>query len=128
MKKIITILILLTTWSYADEIYYYQSGKKIQLTPIQPLFRTLSKRDYYTNSSGTLLGVSDRLLVKLQDRSYLKNILQEYKLTLLKEIDANLFLCKTQDKNLTIQIANTLTKKDFVKYAHPDFMKKLYRR
>jgi len=128
MKNIITILILLTQYGCASNIYYYQNNKKVSLTPIKSLSRNISNMDYYKNSNGIVLGVTDRLLIKLKNKNYLENILKRYNLILIRKIDKNLYLLKTQDKNLTIQISNTLTKKDFIEYAHPDFIKKFYKR
>ena len=128
MKKIITILILLIQYGCAKDFYYYQDSKKVYLTPIKPNLRDISNIDYYKNSNGTILGVTDRLVVKLKDKGYLKSILKEYSLELLKVLGENLYLLKTKDRNLTIKISNALYKKDFVEYAHPDFIKKLHKR
>ena len=128
MRNIITILILLIQYGCASNIYYYQNNKKVNLIPIKPLSRDMSHIDYYKNSNGTILGVTDRLVVKLKDKGYLKSILKEYSLELLKVLGENLYLLKTKDRNLTIKISNALYKKDFVEYAHPDFIKKLHKR
>lgn len=127
-KFILTILFLLFQNGCANDIYYYQSKKRVKLTPIKSISRDLSNIDYYKNSRGIILGVTDKLLVKLKDKKYLNQILQEYNLTLFKKLDRNLFVLKAKDKSLTIQISNTLAKKDFVEYAYPDFIKKLHKR
>ena len=119
---------MLTQYGCASDTYYYQNNKKVNLIPIKPLSRDMSHIDYYKNNNGIVLGVTDKLLVKLKDKTYLENILKEYHLIFVKKIDKNLYLLKTRDKNLTIKTSNMLIKKDFVEYAHPDFIKKLHKR
>ena len=128
MKKIIIICILLTQFVHATDNYFYRDGKATLLTPLVSIERNFKNIDYYQNERGVVLGVKDTLLLKLQKKENLQNYLNEFNLTLVKTLGENLYLLKTTDKNLTINISNRLSEKEGVKYAHPDFIKKSLKR
>lgn len=58
-----------------------------------------------------ILGVTDKLILKLKDEKKLKNYLDEFKITLEKTLGQNLYLLKTTNKSLTIDMANRLNGK-----------------
>ncbi len=128
MKKIIIISLLLTQFINAADNYFYRDGKAALLTPLNSTMRSLQNIDYYQNERGVILGVKDTLLFKLQDDKNLQNYLNEFNLSIVKSLDKNLYLLKTIDKSLTINIANRLSEKEDVKYAHPNFIKKRVKR
>jgi len=128
MKNITIIFIVLIQLGCANDSYYYKNNKKVTLTPNTSMLRSSLSLDYYQNDKGIILGVSDKLIVKLKDSSSLEKYLSEFNLTLEKTLSKNLYLLKTQNKSLTINISNRLNEKEDVKYAHPDFIKKRMRR
>ncbi len=128
MKKIIIISILLTQFLNAADNYYYKNGKVAILTPLNSTMRSLENIDYYQNERGVVFGVKNTLLLKLEDEQNLQNYLNEFDLTVKKSLDKHLYLLQTIDKSLTIDIANRLSEKEDVAYAHPDFIKKRVRR
>jgi len=128
VKKIIIISILLTQFLNAADNYYYKNGKVAILTPLNSTMRSLENIDYYQNERGVVFGVKNTLLLKLEDEQNLQNYLNEFDLTIKKSLGKNLYLLQTTDKALTVDIANRLSEKEDVAYAHPDFIKKRVRR
>lgn len=126
--KTITIILILFVQPGCASDNYYRNNLKVSIKPIPSLSKSNSRVDYYQNEHGTVLGVSNKLIVKLKDSSSLEYCLDEFNLTLEKTLGKNLYLLKSSDKNLTIDISNRLNEKDDVKYAHPDFIKKIKRR
>ena len=126
--KTITIILILFVQSGCASDTYYRSNDKVDITPIPSLSKSNSNIDYYQNEHGTVLGVSNKLIVKLKESGSLENYLDEFNLTLEKTFGQNLYLLISSDKSLTIEIANRLSEKDDVAYAHPDFIKKSIKR
>jgi len=128
MKHILIIFVVFLQYGCASDNYYYQNNKKVSLSLIDSMTRGYSSIDYYKNERGTVLGVSDNLIVKLKNSKNLSNYLKEFDLKMEKSLGQNLYLLKTKDKSLTLNISNTLNKKADIEYAQPDFIKKNIRR
>ncbi|MDQ7044268.1 MAG: hypothetical protein Q9M34_12160 [Sulfurimonas sp.] len=124
MKNIILILTLLLQYAYANDNYYYQNNKKVLLSPYNSTLRSNIDIDYYQNDAGIVLGVRDRLIVKIKDSKNLAQLLSEFNLTIQKTLSKELYLLKVPNKNLTIDIANRLSEQEYIEYAHPDFTKR----
>jgi len=126
--KNLFILLLFVTSLYSQEYYYYKNSKKVQLEKVTSISRTQSVVDYYKNDMGILLGVSDKIILKLKLHDNLDNYIKLYDLHIEKVISENLYLLTVKDKSLTLEIANSLNEKEDVVYAQPDFIKKSLRR
>ena len=113
---------------YSQEYYYYENGKKVQLEKRITISRNNSSVDYYQNNTGILLGVSDKIILKLKLHDNLEKYLKLYDLNIIKKMSKNLYLVNVKDKSLTLEIANSLSQKEDVLYAQPDFIKKNLRR
>ncbi len=124
MNFLTIIFVLFVQFGCADDHYYYNNHEKITLTPQVSLSRSNSNIDYYDTQNGITVGVSDNIIVKINPDANVTIYLDEFNLTIEKELDENLYLLKAQNKNLTIDIANRLSEKSDIHYAHPDFMKK----
>ncbi len=124
MKNITVIFIILIQCGCANDNYYYKNNQKVTITHDKSISRASSSVDYYQNDKGVVLGVTNRLILKLKDSRSLQQILSEFNLTLEKTLGSNLYLLKTTNKNLTIDISNKLSKLVDVEYSHPDFIKK----
>ena len=95
------IIIALIQVGCANGIYYYKNNQKENLTPHTSISRSNSNIDYYQNNEGVVLGVTDKLIVKSKDDKELEQILNEFNLTLEKNLSKNLYLLKTSNKSLT---------------------------
>jgi len=127
MKNIIIVFVLFMQLACADTTYYLQNNKKVKLTPFEQKSRTVvdNKMDFYINDNNVVLGVSDKLMLKLKDDSNLNTYLLEFNLTILKKITTNLYLLKTTNKSETISISKLLANKSDVVFSHPDFLKNI---
>lgn len=124
MKNIIIIFVVLIQYGYANDNYYYNNNQKVTITPNNSISRSNTNIDYYQNDKGIVLGVTDKLIVKLKDDKNLEQVLNEFTLKIEKTLSKNLYLLKTTNKNLTIDISNRLSEKEYIEYSHPDFIKK----
>ena len=124
MKNIIIIFIVIIQYGCANDNYYYKNNQKVTITATNSISRSNTNIDYYQNNQGISLGVTDKLIVKLKDVKDLEQILNKFNLTLEKTLSKNLYLLKTTNKNLTIDISNRLSEKEYIEYSHPDFIKK----
>ena len=118
--KTIIVFMLTIQFGYSQEYYYYQEQVQVSLEA----YKSTAKVDYYKTEKGILLGVTDRIICKITDETYLKAYMQEFNLSIEKNLSKNLYLLKVLDKNKTLDIANNLSQKEGVTYAHPDFIKK----
>jgi hypothetical protein len=124
-SKVCFISISLVQIAYASDIYYYQNNSQKYLAAvIDSINRNNSKINYYLTGKNKLLGVTDKLIIKLKSEIYIQQYLDEYDLIIVKKITKNTFLLQTKNKDLTLKIANQLHEKQDVEYAHPDFIKK----
>lgn len=127
MKYLIIILILLQ-YLFANDSYYYQYHNKKSLTKLTTLSRDNSRLDYYQTERGIIVGVSDKLILKLKKSDNIKKYLSDFNLTMVKILNKNMYLVKVKNKTLTIDISNRLSEKESVEYAHPDFVQKRVKR
>ena len=128
MKKTLLIFVILLQVGCSSEKYYYSNNKKVVLSPVESISRNNAALDYYKTQNDVKVGVGNAIIVKFFDDKNLNNYLEEFGLTLEKKLDKNLYLFKTVNKSFTIDISNKLYIKPDIKYAHPDFVKKLNKR
>jgi len=128
MKNIIFTLLLFLQYAHAydNNYYYYKNGQKTDLIPITKNARDISKTNYYQTAQGIVLGVTNKLIVKIDNTEYLQQISNDFNITLEKELGNNIYLFTTQDNTRTLDIANKLTQEKYIKYAHPDFIKRRF--
>jgi hypothetical protein len=50
--------------------------------------------------------------------------MDDFALLLDKQISKDLYILKTRNKKLTMGVSNRLSEKSYIKYAHPDFIKR----
>ena len=112
----------------AQEYYYYKNDAKVQLEKVTTTLRVNAMFDYYKNNMGVILGVSDKIILKLKLHDNLDKYSNLYDYHVEKEMGNNLYLLKVKDKSLTLKVANELSKQKDVIYAQPDFVKKSLRR
>jgi len=128
MKNIVLVFLLLLQVVFASDKYYYENNKKVILTKIENISRSIKQIDYYKNKNGVILGVTNKLILKLKDDRNLQKYLNDYNLTIKSQLGNNLYLLNTENNNLAIDTANALRHKEDVVYSHPDFIKKIMSR
>lgn len=132
MKQIILFLtFLLFANASASDNFYYQDGKKVMLIPMRSIQKfskiDSNKKIHFYRSNRIVVGVTDKIIVKLEQDNIEKYIL-DFNLTKVKKLGKNLYLVKVKNSVKTIDIANKLTKTKGIKYVHPDFIKKMRKR
>lgn len=128
--NIILILMALFQVGCASDLYYYKGKQEVYLEPLQnnTLNRSLSKYDMYQTSDGKQLGIADTLAIQFLDISNLQTYLTDYDLKIEKDLGNKIYILKTKNKSLTLQIANELALKDDVKFAEPNFYQRIEKR
>lgn len=132
MKILLLTIVFFFQVGCASELYYYKNNEKVFLDTANYNSRSNIKInenvDYYQTDTGTILGVSDTLLVKTKAEVDISSYLNEFDLILDSKLGIDLYVLKTKDKSLTIDISNRLYLKDNIKYAHPNFLKQRIKR
>ena len=126
MKYILIFVSILFNNACASDKFFYENNQKIILTPANHSSSSFKNVDFYNSKKG-ILGVSDKLIVKFINTNNLNKYLDEYNLIIIEQLAQNMYLLKTTNKNQTINIANELRKKDDIKFANPDFIRKIKR-
>ena len=124
MKYLIIMSVLLLQHLFASDDYYYENHKKISLSKMPSIIRANTKVQYYQTQRGDVVGISDKLILKLKKDDNLKKYLIDFNLTMQNKLSKDMYLLKTTNKTLTINIANRLSEKNDVEYAQPDFIQK----
>ena len=133
--KLLYIFILSSVSLFSLDNFYYSNSKKIYLVPIDN--QTLQKKaiskdsvevNYYKTQNNTLLGVTNRLIVKFKSLKNNEDILERFNLVMVKNIYANVYLFKLDDNSKTLDVANELYKLERVEYAHPNFIREVKKR
>jgi hypothetical protein len=132
MKKII-ITVTILYFANASDNFYYQNNKKIELTPIQSIEKLQKKDsiqiiDYYKTSTDQTVGVTQEIMVKIEDNNSVENILKRYDLNLKQRLTPTIYVVETNSTQQTLKIANSLYEEANVSYAHPNFIKKIDKR
>ncbi len=131
MTKSIMILLGLSISVLAQETYYYKNYKKEPLIPIetkQTQSRSIKPMQYYKNAEGVVMGVGQKLIVKIEDNASLSSYLAKYNVTMVRKLSHKLYLLRNNSTQNTLHIANQLTEEGGIVYAQPDFIKKIIRR
>lgn len=130
LKINLSLIILLSTLSGSD-LFYYQSGKKVSLTPFDARHetsRSLSNSQsihYFKTDSNITLGVNNEIIIKTK---HIDIILKKYNLKLKKRLFLDVYLVALKENNATLDIANMLYKNKDVLYAHPNFIREIQKR
>lgn len=132
MKTTFFIIMALVQMACASDNYYYQNNEKIYLTPLvapsSSLLKTNPEVNYHKNENGIILGVGDKIIVKIKNGVEIDDLLSQFNLSFEKMLAKNLYLLKVENKKMTIDISNRLNENNEVEYALPDFLKIRYGR
>ena len=132
LKKIILTVTILC-FANASDNFYYQNHKKIELIPIKKIEK-LQKKDsnqtihYYKTPTDQTVGVTQEIIVKIEDKKSLELLLKKYDLNLKQNLTIKLYVVETNSTQQTLEIANSLYAEDNVSYAHPNFIKRIDKR
>ena len=136
MKKINILLISIFITLNGSDLYYYQGGKKVFLSPVTKttsIIRSTNSStentninfNYFKTSNNIVLGVNNQIIIKT---TKIDEVLEKYNLQLKKKLFSNVYLIELEDKDLTLDIANLLYQDSDISYAHPNFTKQINKR
>lgn len=126
MKKIIVLLPILL---FSNDLYYYNNGKKVQLTPTYS--QTTQRGDgtsYYENEYGMKVGVNNQVLAKLKPTTLVIDIEQKYNVTFVKKLTRTIYVFETLSAEESINFSSSLVENAEAEFAHPDFIREIKRR
>jgi len=132
MKYIILLSILINSL-YANP-YYYVNNKKVYLYKIENkdhLIRNTIQNNsivYYKTKNNNTVGINNKILIKIKNNCNIEQLLLKYNLILIKEIIKNIYLIQINNKSDIFKIMNNLYFEKCTKYAHPNFIRKIYKR
>jgi len=130
MRKLV-FLFLSAALLFSADSYYYNNNKKVQLTPLpksslqSKSLKEGVKREFYTIPNGSVVGVSDEILIQTEHIEY---ILSCYSVELLAKLGDTLYLLRAKEATQTLQLANKLYEDEKVLLAHPNFTKEIQKR
>ena len=126
-NRIIVSLLALTMLGGANE-FYYENGKKVELTELN-ISRSVGSRvlnsrtKYYKTASGKKIGVRDDILVECKADKDCKEVLSQYDTISISQLTSSIYIIKiASDKNI-FEFAQKLYNNDSVKLAHPNIRK-----
>jgi hypothetical protein len=131
--KFIVIFLLSLSFLHADIDYYQESNntviklKNIDINSLDFKKIPIDVLSWYINDDGILLGLKNSFFLSLKDLKQFLQIKDDYNLTLIREYKSDLFLVKTDKKDLLSVIAE-INNKDKKLIAHPNFYKKVMKR
>jgi hypothetical protein len=126
-KQIVLSLLALTIVGCAND-FYYENGKKVEVTKLKEKRNNRSETTYYKTSSGHKVGVTDEILVQCSASKDCEKVLEKYKLSAVSRLSDEIFLVKiTKDKNI-FEISQKLYEDANITSAHPNFLKTKKRR
>ena len=122
--KILLLTILLYSTIFSDT-YYYEYGKKIQLTKLKET-RVIDDKNitYYQNSAGQKMGVKNEIIVKCKHTGRCSDIFKKYNLTNIKNLTSKILLIKVEVETDPFELSQKLSLEDNIEFAEPNFIKK----
>ncbi len=130
--NLIFMLLLVTTCTFAETVYYYQNGKVVTLHVVESKKASVRNADagqqsvnYFQNDRGVILGASDNILIKFLDLSTRERLSEDFDLQLIKKLSEKLYLFKVKDQKKLFETVNALYQRPEIEYAHPDFSRKV---
>ena len=81
--------------------------------------------DYYRKKNGQIVGAGVRLIVGLAEGKKIDRLLSRYALGMIKRWPHGIFLLEASSVEKMISICRQLQKDEAVRFAHPDWVKRI---
>ena len=128
--KVWSILFVSVVSLLAGDTFYYSKSKKVYLSPVEASSSSMKSSlrvpqgiNYYKTQNDSVVGVSNKLIVKFISKENFDEIVKTFNLTFVKEIYKDTYLFELKDNTNTLDIANELYNLEDIKYAHPNFIR-----
>jgi len=116
------ILTSITFNIYAQGLYYYQNGKKVDLYPSAST-RSTNTLMFFQDKNGFSLGVGQKILIGLKNKLDANAITKRFNLKNVRTITPTLLSAQTKSYEQSINLSASIVESELVKFAHPDFVK-----
>ncbi len=127
-KQMVLLFIGLLSAVYANESYY-KSGKLVELQNIHTSKSVNgSYINYYKNTQGKKIGITDDILVQCRDGVSCPNLLNDFNLVNYSKLTDKIFIIKIEDYDNIFSISRKLFESGDVEFAHPNFIKERRKR
>lgn len=111
--------------------FYYKNGKKIFLNPVSSpvlFYRNISNVKYYETPNKKVVGIDDKIVIKVKKNTDLDQLSLKYNITIIKKIFNENYLVRITQGDDALDISNKLYMNNNVIYAHPSFIRKIDKR
>jgi len=115
----------------SEELYYYQKGKKVFITPLIENDRIIARDNlikFFKINDHKVIGIDNKLFLKLKENCDVYSLKQKYAFKIEKKITSKLYLLKVLDTKESIKLSNELINDSCVEFAHPNIYKTYKRR
>jgi len=118
MKKYIILISLLTNAIYANELYYYNNGKKVYIENNSTKSRFFSLK----NNNDSIL--ETKIIFKLKPIFEIEEINQRYGIN-AKKNNNNIYVATTKSEEDAINLSKDLFEEGYVDFAQPNIKRRL---
>ncbi len=130
MKNILFLTIVLTLNACAND-YFYEYGKKVELTPINnPSTRSINNSNikYYKTKDGRKIGIKNEIIVKLKKDIDPKAFFLKYNITNSEHLGSTTYLLKLSPSQNVFTLSQEMYNDNDTIYAVPNKIQKYYKR
>lgn len=115
---------------FAQDLYYYNGGKKIILKSANSFRSMLSNQDptnvqNFVTQDNINLGVSRDFLAKLAPNVLITDIEQKFNVRFVKIVSGDILMFKATSAQKSLSTANALVEQNLAVFAHPDFIQQV---
>ncbi len=137
MRRIFLLIFFIFSLAFSKELFYYSGGKKhpliakfsrAEVRGSIPSSHEKIKATYYRTLNNDLVGIGDRIIVGVKNEKVLDKIVKKYRLKVIDRLKGNMFVLKTPERSLTLDIANEIYEMEGVEFSHPDFIREKRKR
>lgn len=128
MKKLLILIIGLNLFS-GD--FFYEYGKKVELTQTPTHLRSLDIKEsvkQYTTKDGRIIGIKNEIIVKLKEEADSTMFFTSYDLNNIEKISTNTYLVKLTKAQNIFTLSQKLYESSNTIYAIPNKIQKVQRR
>ncbi len=128
MKNILVILLALNL--YGGD-FYYEYGKKVELTPLKSIStRSLNNSavKYYKTRDGRKIGIKNEIIVKLKKDIDPNAFFEKYDIQKSEHLGSTVYLLKLSSSQNVFLLTQKMAKDNDAIYAMPNKVQKYYKR
>ncbi len=108
---------------------YYEYGKKVTLTKL-PESKSVEKSAirYYKTEQNRIIGIKNEIILSCSSSEACQRVLNKYTLKEAKKLSENFYIILTPPSEELFDLASKLYNEEGVRAAHPNFVKKRFKR